>query len=273
VPAIIHSSHGTVLEGYFGSFVTRFFATLERLCAPLSDLLICLTPAEIDQCLEVKIGKRKQYTYIFNGIDIGEFEGRTGDRDGIRKSLGISPEDIVCITVGRLVPVKGHTDLLEAFQQTIPKRSNIHLLIVGEGELRATLENQADQLQIASRVHFLGWRKDTAELLGASDIFLLSSHNEGLGLVLIEAMTKHLPVVATDVGGVAHVVDQNTTGLLVPPHAPHRLSAALEDLLDHPDKRVRMGEAGYRRALENFSIDSTVENTERVYRELLGTCS
>jgi glycosyltransferase involved in cell wall biosynthesis len=268
VPVIIHSSHGTVLEGYFGAFTTRFFATLERLCAPLSDLLICLTPAEIDQCLEVRIGKRKQYTYIFNGIDIENFENRSGDRVGIRGELGIRLEEIVCIIVGRLVPVKGHDDLLNAFYHTLQKHQNIHLLIAGEGELRGDLEAQTERLGISAHVHFLGWREDTAELLGASDIFVLSSHNEGLGLVLIEAMTKHLPVVATDVGGVTHVVEHDQTGLLVPSHSPEKLSAALEDLLKDPAKRRQMGEAGYKRALEQFSINTTVENTEQVYLEL-----
>ena len=268
VPVIIHSSHGTVLEGYFGAFATQFFATLERLCAPLSNLLICLTPAEINKCLEVRIGKRKQYTYIFNGIDIEDFENRHGDREGIRRMLGLSAEDIVCIIIGRLVPVKGHTDLLLAIQDTLQRHPNVHLLIAGEGELREELEAESTRLAIASNVHFLGWREDTAELLGASDIFVLSSHNEGLGLVLIEAMTKHLPVVATDVGGVTHVVEHDRTGLLVPPHSPKLLSVALEDLVVNPKKRHRMGEAGYERAVAQFSIDTTVLQTEKFYREL-----
>jgi glycosyltransferase involved in cell wall biosynthesis len=81
-------------------------------------------------------------------------------------------------------------------------------------------------------------------------------------------MTKHLPVVATDVGGVTHVVEHDQTGLLVPSHSPEKLSAALEDLLKDPAKRRQMGEAGYKRALEQFSINTTVENTEQVYLEL-----
>ena len=139
--------------------------------------------------------------------------------------------------------------------------------------MREHIEAQAERLGISAHVHFLGWREDTAELLGASDIFVLSSHNEGLGLVLIEAMTKHLPVVATDVGGVTHVVEHDQTGLLVPPHSPKKLSAALEDLLKDPAKRLQMGEAGYKQALERFSINTTVENTEKVYLELTKSSS
>ncbi len=269
--AVVHSPHGTVLEGYFGPLATHIFALLERIAALISDRIICLTAMEIDQYLTVRIGRRKQYTYIYNGIDIAAFEARTGRPDALRKTLGLAAHHTVCITVGRLAPVKGHTDLLHAFQKAAAAHPDLRLLVAGEGALRNDLEDLADRLGISGRVQFLGWRDDTAELLEVADLFLLASHNEGLGLVLVEAMAKRLPVVATAVGGVPEVVDDGQTGLLVPPRSPDALARALGELAADPDRRRRMGEAGYRRAVGRFSINATVQQTELLYRELLGT--
>ena len=270
VTAVVHSPHGTVLEGYFGTFTTRFFALLERLCAHISRRIICLTPLEIEQYRAVRIGQKAQYTHVFNGIDIDAYEARTGNPDALRRALSISPQDIVATIVGRLVPVKGHTNLLHAFQIASQTHPNLLLLITGDGELRSELEQLAQHLGITDRVRFLGWRDDTAEILEISDLFVLSSLNEGLGLVLVEAMAKHLPIVATRVGGVPCVVEHGKTGLLVPSGSPQAFARALGELADQPQKQRAMGEAGYRRAVRLFSISATVRETERVYHELTG---
>ena len=167
--------------------------------------------------------------------------------------------------------MKGHSDLIHAFHRASAAHSGLHLLVVGEGVLRSRLEAQADRLGISPRTHFLGWRDDIAELLGAADIFLLSSHNEGLGLVLVEAMAKRLPVVATAVGGIPEVVVHGKTGLLVPSRSPGRMAEELLKLAGDPERRQWMGAAGYRRSLARFSIDITVRRTEQVYSELTGT--
>ncbi|MBT3604753.1 MAG: glycosyltransferase family 4 protein [Candidatus Latescibacteria bacterium] len=270
ISTVIHSPHGTILEGYFSSLITQVYVYLERITAPIAKCIICLTTREIDQYLDAKIGRREQYTHIFNGIDIGAFSTVTQTRQDVRQSLGISPESVVCITVGRLVPVKGQSDLIDALPMVLEKHPDTHLLIVGEGELRDPLVQQTQHLNLENHVHFLGWRNDIPNLLGASDIFALPSLNEGLGLVLIEAMAQHLPNIATLVGGVAEVVLQGETGLLVPAQSASKMAEALKDLIANPTKRKEMGEAGYQRALEHFSIQSTVAKTSDIYRQLIG---
>ncbi|MBT4139900.1 MAG: glycosyltransferase family 4 protein [Candidatus Latescibacteria bacterium] len=270
ISTVIHSPHGTILEGYFSSLITQVYVYLERITAPIAKCIICLTTREIDQYLDAKIGRREQYTHIFNGIDIGAFSTVTQTRQDVRQSLGISPESVVCITVGRLVPVKGQSDLIDALPMVLEKHPDTHLLIVGEGELRDPLVQQTQHLNLENHVHFLGWRNDIPNLLGASDIFALPSLNEGLGLVLIEAMAQHLPNIATQVGGVPEVVLQGETGLLVPAQSASKMAEALKDLIANPTKRKEMGEAGYQRALEHFSIQSTVAKTSDIYRQLIG---
>lgn len=270
IPAVVHSPHGTILEGYFSSLITKIYIYLERITAPIAQTIICLTTREIDQYLNANIGKRDQYTYVFNGIDIAKFSNMTQTRQSVRQSLGLSPKSIVCITVGRLVPVKGQSDLIDALPDVLAEYPDTHILIVGEGELRDDLLQQTQTLNLEDHVHFLGWRTDIPNLLGASDIFALPSLNEGLGLVLIEAMAQHLPTIATQVGGVPEVVLDGKTGLLVPAQSATKMSEALNDLIANPQKREHMGEAGYQRAVEHFSIQSTVEKTAAIYRNLIG---
>jgi glycosyltransferase involved in cell wall biosynthesis len=270
VPAVVHSPHGTILEGYFSSAVTQFYTILERITAPVSQAIICLTEREIDQYLAAKIGQREQYVAIHNGIDIAAYSQTTQSRQDVRRSLSIPPEAIVLITVGRLVPVKGQADLIAALPGVLQCHPETILLTVGEGELHDALVGQAKRLGVETDIRFLGWRTDIANLLGASDIFVLPSLNEGLGLVLIEAMAQRLPAVATRVGGVPEVVMDGETGVLVPAQMPGHMTDALNTLIANPARMRRMGEAGYQRAVAEFSISSTVEQTEHIYRKLAG---
>jgi Glycosyltransferase len=118
-------------------------------------------------------------------------------------------------------------------------------------------------------VKLAGWREDIPRLLDACDVFVLTSLNEGLGLVLVEAMAKKLPVIATAVGGVPEVVDDGVTGVLLPAGDVGSIAKAIQDLAADPELRAVMGGAGYARAHELFSINQTVRNTEAIYRELL----
>ncbi|MCZ6634507.1 MAG: glycosyltransferase family 4 protein [bacterium] len=271
IKAVVHSPHGTVLDGYFNPFITHFYAFLEHLTAPMADRIIGLTALEISQYLQAQIGDPDQYTYIYNGIDVEGFSAPQGNHLELRESLGVSPDAPVCISVGRLVPVKGQDDLLVAFQKAHLVCPDLHLWIVGEGVLRSELEDLAQNLGIAPQVRFLGWQDNVAPFLDAADLFVLPSLNEGLGLVLVEAMAKQLPVIATRVGGVPEVVAHGQTGLLVPSQSPSDLARSIVQLVQNPAGRKKMGQAGLERAKGHFSIQSTVGQTEALYHDLLGT--
>jgi glycosyltransferase involved in cell wall biosynthesis len=270
VRVIVHSSHGTILHGYFSPAVTAVFALFEKIVAAMSHKIICLTRKEIREYLEAGIGREDQFTYIFNGIDIEAFESRVGDRQSLRKELRLEQDHVVCVSVGRLVPVKGQCDLLDAFAEAYATSPELRLLLVGDGELRKDLEEQIERLGIGEVTRLVGWREDVAELLDACDIFVLTSLNEGLGLVLVEAMAKKLPVVATAVGGVPEVVDDGQTGHLVPAQDPSAIAAAITHLAANKPVRTAFGQNGCARAHQVFSIDQTVAHTETLYRDLLG---
>jgi len=143
------------------------------------------------------------------------------------------------------------------------------LLLVGDGELRSQMEHFVSNSGLEHSTIFTGERKDVPEILAASDIFVLSSHKEGLPYTIIEAMIAGLPVVATRVGGIPELVEDNVTGFLVPPGGPKTLAKALQNLLDNSDLRHEMGRAGREKALREFNLDDMLRKTRQVYDQVL----
>ena len=182
---------------------------------------------------------------IPNGVASGDFitsvEEHASLRACTRQELGIPADAPVVLSVSRLVVKNGLADLIAAVQKL---SARTHLIIVGEGELRASLEKQATSL--GQRVHFVG-TKSQKELLAytcAADIFSRPSLSEGQGIVFLEAMSVGLPIVATHVGGIPSMIETEITGLLVPPHAPDELAGALSRLQENPELCERLVHAG-----------------------------
>lgn len=167
--------------------------------------------------------------------------------------------------VGHLHPRKGHDVMLQA----LPAIPGATVVILGEGPERARLERLARDLGVEARVLMPGWQADPRPWLHSFDVFAMPSRTEPQGLATIEAMLAARPVVATAVDGVAEVVVDGTTGILVPPDDPRALAGAVGSLLEDPDLRCRMGEAGQLRARQMFSVEKMARSYEAVYGELL----
>jgi glycosyltransferase involved in cell wall biosynthesis len=287
VPVVIHTPHGHVFHSYEGRVKTQIFIRAEQACAPLTHRLVALTGSELREHLEVGVGKHGRWTTVHSGVDFGPFEAARGLRETVRAELGLREAAFVLGTVGRLVPVKGQHYLVEAFARLGAAHPGLHLLMVGDGPLRDDLTAQARALGLTVRpcpeggqppapppgdrpvIHMLGLRHDVPRLLAALDLFVLPSLNEGMGRVLVEAMALELPCVASDVSGIPDVVDDGTTGLLVPPQDSGALARALATLLHDPDRAREMGRAGRRKAVPEFSVERMVEKLADLYTELL----
>ncbi len=185
----------------------------------------------------------------------------TDERTAFRKQLGLSVETAIAGSVCRLVRQKGIAYALQAIQR-LP---GVHYVIVGDGPLRAMLEDETRTLGLIDRVHFLGWRDDATALLPAFDVLLMPSLWEGFGLIALEAMAAHLPIIASRVSALPEIVVDGETGYLVPPADPLALSQALTGILANGQQRRSMGEAGYQRLEDKFSVQQMVEGTLRVY--------
>ena len=186
----------------------------------------------------------------------------------MRASLGLPADVRVAGVVARLTRQKGHRYLFEALASS-PALADVQLLVIGGGEEREALEQDAIAKGLSARVHFLGVRRDVGNLLAAMDVFVLPSLWEGLPLAMVLAMGAGVPVVASSVAGVPEVVDDGRTGLLVPPSDPRALGAALRRLFDDPALRERIGRQASLSVLPRFGIDRYVESMTSLYDTLL----
>lgn len=180
------------------------------------------------------------------------------------RALGVPRAAEVVGNVAALTGHKDHATLLQAAALLAPRRPGARFVIVGDGERRAALEAQARSLGVADRVLFAGFRDDVDRLLPVFDVFCLSSHLEGLGTSLLDAMCFARPVVATAAGGIPEAVVDGKTGRLVPVRDALALADALADVLADPERREAMGRAGRERFLERFTADRMVDETLRV---------
>lgn len=187
-----------------------------------------------------------------------------------RKDIGLTAGDFICIQVASFKHVKNHAMIIESFREALKKKSELVLLLAGEGPLRGSIERMAMEYGISERVRFLGLRDDIMGLHSISDLFLLSSHWEGLPISIMEAMSAGLPVVATDVGGVQDLVEDGRTGIVVKPQDVSAFSNAIVELAEDRDRAHGMGEEGRERIRMDFSIESTVRGHELLYLKLLG---
>jgi glycosyltransferase involved in cell wall biosynthesis len=267
---IVHTYHGHVLEGYFGGLKTSLIIALERWLAKRSDALIAIAPAVRDELLTgYGIGRAGQYHLIPLGFNLMPFATLDRQaRDAARRELQILTDAPVVTTVGRLTAIKDQARLLAIARQVADRRPNLVVLIAGDGELREQLEARAAALGLAGHVRFLGWRRDLATIYAATDVFALTSRNEGTPVALIEAMAAGVPGVATNVGGVPTVIADASMGVLVERDDDAGFVAGVMRLLDASD-RPAMAARARAHVLERFDSRRLVGDIERLYRQLL----
>ena len=268
---VVHTYHGHVLEGYFSPAKTRAFLSVERTLARVTDRLIAISPRIRKELLDdYRIGRPEQYHVVPLGFDLDRLTSiGDADRRAARAALGIPAEAAVVSTAGRLTAIKRYDLFLDTARLVADRHSEALFLVAGDGELRAALEAQARANGIADRVSFLGWRRDLDTLYAASDVFLLTSRNEGTPVALIESLAAAVPGVSTDVGGVRDVIDSDRVGLLAPFGDARALADHVQALLADREHRRRMGEAGRQAVASRYGLDRLIGDVERLYRELL----
>lgn len=204
---------------------------------------------------------------IYNAVDWSQLKTTRG-REEMRVSLEVPLDRPAAGVIARLTEQKGHVHLFEALART-PGLADLFLIVVGDGDLRHSLEQRAAALGIAGRVRFLGARRDLGDLLNAVDLFVLPSLWEGLPLSLVLAMGAGLPVVATRVAGLPEVVDDERTGLLVPPGDSRALGAALARVVGDAALGRRLGAAAREAVLPKFGVEGYVASVASLYDRLL----
>jgi glycosyltransferase involved in cell wall biosynthesis len=202
-----------------------------------------------------------------SGIDFSVYD-QDLPRDYLRREFHFSEADYLVGIVAQLEDHKGHRYLIEAAHLLMQKTRNVKIVIVGEGSLRLELSQQAERLEVKDVVYFIGFRTDIPRILASLDLFVLSSHLEGLGSSLLDAMACGLPVVATRTGGIPEVVHHGKTGLLVSAKNPEALAEAILTLYHDRRLAARLAEEGRRQVRGKFSAQATAARTVEVYLTL-----
>jgi glycosyltransferase involved in cell wall biosynthesis len=228
----------------------------EKVLTPFTEKLICVS--EYDRHLAISLGITTQNSSVTikNGV--------SNINIPIANPIYQPPR---LIMVARFNEQKDQTTLLKAIAQL--SNPNIHLDLVGSGPSLEACKILAQSLGIAEQVSFLGDRTDVASLLAQSQIFILSTHYEGLPISILEAMRAGLPVIATNVNGIPEEVDHGQTGLLVPRQDVQALADALDTLIQSPETRQKMGEAGRQKFLQEFTVERMINETKAIYEQVL----
>lgn len=190
-------------------------------------------------------------------------------RDALRSELGIVEAHPVLLTVGRLVRVKGHMDLLQSMRYLVDRLPSVKLLIAGDGELADDLAVQVNRLGLSNHVKLLGRRDDIEDLLRLSDIFVFTSHYEGLPHSVLEAMAAAKPIVSFDIPPVAEILKPTNSGLLVGSRDPELFARAIADLFGDPTEASAMGKRALDAVRDRFDARKNIHLLERVYERLV----
>jgi glycosyltransferase involved in cell wall biosynthesis len=267
-PRLVHTFHGHVFSGYFGSRVTMVLVAIERLLARFTDAIIAVSPSVQRDLVEVyKIAPAEKVRIVELGLDFQWVERLAENRGTLRRTLGVSDDVVLVGMVGRLAKVKNHSLALRAFRRIVVQENlDARLIIFGDGEMRSELESLGRQLRIEDRVSFMGWELDQARMFCDLDLTCLSSKNEGTPVALIESLAAGVPIVSTLVGGVKDVARDWLDGPLVEASDESGFAEALAAL---GRSRWRISDGRAAEVRKRYSCKRLVSDMKALYTELL----
>jgi glycosyltransferase involved in cell wall biosynthesis len=243
-----------------------------RLAGHLASRTIAISHYTGDFVCEVGIAPPQRIRVVHYGVDPSSWLTSEEGRAEQRRSLGLDPDVIVVGVASRLVPGKGHDVAIRAFATVAKRFPRTHLLVAGDGPLRAEIEEMARRNLPSGQVRVLGYVEDIRGFFGACDMVLfpsLPSFGEGFGLAALEAMAAGVPVVASDAGPLPEVVSDGESGLVVPAGDDQAWAHAIFALASDRSLRLRLGHGARARACQEFSVGDMADRTAAVYREVL----
>ncbi|MFA4929028.1 MAG: glycosyltransferase [Patulibacter sp.] len=266
-PIVVHTYHGHVLSGYFSPRTTAFYRGLERALGRLSTRLIGVSRATVDELVELGVARRERFSVVPIGLELDAFLRVEPGTGPWRAELDAGPDALVLAFVGRLVPIKRVDLLIEGVRSARARGVDVRLAVVGDGELRTVLQEQAAPLGDA--VRFLGFRSDLAAIAAGTDVAVLGSDNEGTPVALIEAAAAGVPAIATDVGGVRDIVVDGVSGFVVRPGDVAALTDAIQAADAQRSELRAMGRAARAHVRDRFAAPRLIADVTDLYDELL----
>jgi glycosyltransferase involved in cell wall biosynthesis len=259
------------LRGWTGEdWKVRIYERLDRTLLPLATRVVCLSNTQVDQ-LAPRRGLARKIRVVHNVVEVLSIsgDGRIEIRRRLRMRLGLPNESFIVATAGRLSPEKGTAFFLQAIPAVAKWFPMTRFVVFGSGSLKAQLEERAQKLGLGMSIRFAGFVPDFAELLPGIDVLVNPSLSEVMPNVVLESMAAGVPVVATDVGGVAEIAGPGKAIVLIPPGDSPAIARAVSDLLHNPDRTAELGQAGQRRVREAFSPASQKAQLRALYQEMV----
>lgn len=262
-PALVH-------EHMVDSNIPQYQKAVDKLLARYTARGIAISKAVSDFMTGPRGLKRDSMEVVYNSIPDEFFREITDEeKDTVIARYNIPKTVPIVGIVGRLDPIKGHDDFLSAAVIISGEFPDAHFVIVGDGELRDALQQQAKSTGMDKQIQFVGHCDDVLPIVSLFDVFVSTSLSEGLGMAHIEAMAQGKPVVATAVGGVPEIIEDKQSGLLVPPRRPDKLARAVIKVLKDKSLQTNLGDNALRRIKDNFTIQRSIDNLSRIYHEVL----
>lgn len=281
---IVHTYHGHIFHSYYGNLKTKFFLFIEKTLAKIAtDKIVVITQQQFEEIhRQFGVGKTKQFEVITLGIDLTPFKNWQEKRNILRKELNAEPDEILVGLVGRLTEIKNHSFFLQVAKfyqkQQNPDFPKLRFIIIGDGHLRKSLEEEAEMLEVKDTVTFLGNRNDTDVFYAGLDIVALTSHNEGTPLSLIEGMANERAVISTAVGGVVDLLGKIESeeegfsvcerGLSVSPKNIEGFCNGLVYLAKNKSLRDKLGKNGKEFIFAKYSKETLISNLRNLYKNL-----
>ncbi|MEZ5422428.1 MAG: glycosyltransferase family 4 protein [Pyrinomonadaceae bacterium] len=267
--ACLFASGTKCLYHYHHTHVGRRQSTFSWIGSRLSDRIMAVSKAAKTAAVEFDGVREQKVSVAYNGIEPLRAVDRS-EAEALRSKLEIPVGARVVVIVGRLRPEKGHRKLFEACEIVGASMAEpLHLLVVGDGSERHSLESDSAGYQ-NFRTHFVGDQQDVALWYAAGDTVTIPSFVESFGLAAVEAMACGKTVVASNVGGLAEIVENEVSGLLVPPDDAPALAGAIRRVLEEPKFAAGLAENAKRRVMENFTMEAMVDGWIRCYEQTLG---
>lgn len=269
VPVIIHTFHGFAFHDFQPRFVKGFYILLERLIARITHKLIAVSNDNIEKGLQNDIGIREKYLVIRSGIDVTRYKNSHVDVSEKRRELNIPNDEKIITTIGPFKPQKNLLDFVRVAKYVSDRNNYCRFLVIGDGKQRFQIESLINQLKLNSKVELLGWRRDIAQILAVSDVFVMTSLWEGLPRSILEAMCMGLPVVANAVDGVKEIINNTENGFTVEPFMTQEMSECILDILSNADQAKEVGLKAKESITQEYDINYMVKQQEDLYKTLI----
>ncbi len=272
VRCIVYSTHGHIFYGYFSKVKIWVFIQLEKLGACCGDIITTLTEREKADFCNLKIASEDKIIVVPNGlINIESYSGKGAGR--LRAEIGIDKDTILLGWIGRFETIKGPDIFLKVCRRLKETSTeNFGVVMVGDGTLFDDIKKQSESLGLNKFLHFTGYRSAIADIIKDIDILILTSRNEGFGMVVLQAMAAGKPVIAMDVGGVGELIEDGETGYLVPFDDIDSMVRYIQRLINNSKDREFLGANGYK-AAQKYSFKEMVNKFEAIYGKISGSNS